>query len=562
MLIFISYMIKIGISLAFFYVLYKLLLNRDANHTYKRKTLLLSVCAAFAMPLLAHIIPANEISSAPIQKVRELIEIPLPAAAVISSNEKQTLAETPESTPINWTALVYWSILSLLAIRFSLSYHRIYKWLRKATIKSYKDILLAIVKDSIQAFSFYKYIVLSKADYQENKKAILLHEEAHIRLHHSFDVILIELVCYLQWFNPFAWLLKKELKLVHEFQADQAVLNTGIDATQYQLLILEKAVGKRRFAAANHFKQGPISKRLKMMKKKQIKGWGVAKALLFFPAGLLLLQAFTQPEIIKKVNELPPLITQADSSQVWLSHWTAENLPQSNQVVTKLANMAELGTKSSTSRVKKRNVLQIMQNRKDDLLANGQIVRKEDLKSIAQSFIQANDYWGGVGPESDEMSFGGKNKAQISKGVIVYQFDRGTSKEAIDFTLKAIGKAHLQVRKEKARSFFDKAYFDLKGSERSFIDKIVPIRIMKRPDKNISRLSMRIRVTHAGILFNEKLCPLDQLAGRIKPFLKKNPNAKVQLSSKKDIKTEILTDLIKQLRLTGISTFDYLVEKS
>ena len=309
MLIFISYMIKVGISLAFFYVLYKLLLSKDANHRYKRLTLLITVCAAFAMPLLAHIIPVNEISSAPIQKVRELIEMPLLETAVISPNQKQTLAETSASIPINWTVITYWGILSMLGIRFVISYQSILKWLRKATIKPYKDILLAIVSDTIQAFSFSKYIVLSKQDYDQNKIPILLHEEAHIRLHHSFDVILIELVCYLQWFNPFAWLLKKELKLVHEFQADQAVLNTGIDATQYQLLILEKAVGKRRFTLANHFTQGPITKRLKMMTKKQVNRWSVAKALLFIPAGLLLLQAFTQPEIIKKVNELPPLIT-------------------------------------------------------------------------------------------------------------------------------------------------------------------------------------------------------------------------------------------------------------
>jgi len=167
-----------------------------------------------------------------------------------------------------------------------------------------------------------------------------------------------------------------------------------------------------------------------------------------------------------------------------------------------------------------------------------------------------------VGPESDEMSFGAKNKALISKGVIVYQFDRGTSKEAIDFTLKAIGKAHLQVRKEKARSFFNKAYFDLQGSERSFIDKIVPIRVMKLKSKNTSGLSMKIKVTKDGIFFNGKLCSIDQLPNRMNLFLKNNPNAKVQLNSKKDIDKEILTVLIKQLRLAGISIFDYSVEKS
>ena len=575
MLIFISYMIKVGISLAFFYMLYKLLLNRDANHKYKRLTLLLSICAAFAMPLVAHLIPANEISSAPIQKVREMIETPLLETAVISPNQKQTLAETSESIPINWTAIVYWCILSLLGVQFFLSYLSILKWLRKATIKPYKDILMAIVSDTIQAFSFSKYIVLSKQDYEQNKTPILLHEEAHIRLHHSFDVILIELVCYLQWFNPFAWLLKKELKLVHEFQADQAVLNTGIDATQYQLLILEKAVGKRRFAAANHFKQGPISKRLKMMKKKQIKGWGVAKALLFFPAGLLLLQAFTQPEIIKKVNTLPPLIIQADSSQIWLNHWTFENLPQNSRIVTKYANMGEQGIVSEAYRIKQRNVLQMLQNRKGAHLINGQVVKKEDVEAIIMSFLKGNDYWGKVGPEMKKVNLSGEQQALISKGVISFMYDRGTKKSDLDFTLKALGQAHLKVRKEKAQTLFNKAYFQLGKIERSHIDRMIPIRVSVPPSKNTlnlpdepnrisspssnkaSNASIVIQVTNEGVFLNGKACPIDQLAEKLKPILAKNPNSLVSLKAARETKMGIITDVKEQMRLASVKKLNY-----
>ncbi|MCZ4695536.1 hypothetical protein DWB61_11505 [Ancylomarina euxinus] len=655
MLIFITYMIKVGISLAFFCVLYKLLLNRDANHRYKRRTLLLSVCAAFAMPLVAHLIPANEISSTPIQKVREMIEMPLLETAVISSHQKQTLVETSDSNSINWAAIVYCSILSMLCIRMIVSYQSILKWLKKATIKTYKDILVAIVSDAIQAFSFLNYIVLSKQDYEQNKTPILLHEEAHIRLHHSFDVVLIELVCYLQWFNPFAWLLKKELKLVHEFQADQAVLNTGIDATQYQLLILEKAVGKRRFASANHFKQGSISKRLKMMKKKQIKRWGVAKALFFLPMGLLLLQAFTQPEIIKKVNTLPPLIIQADSSEIWLSYWTVDNLPQNSRIVTKYANMGEQGIVSEAFRIKQRNVLVMLQNRNGDHLINGQVVEKKEVEAIIISFLKGNDYWGRVGPEMQKVNLNDEQQALISKGVISFMYDRGTKKSDFDFTLKALGKAYLKVRKEKAQALFNRDYFQLDKTERSHIDNIVPIRVSVPPSKNTGNSSnipervpqvssqkasnsiiyiqitnesiflngkacpinqlgeklkpildknpnsvvslkadkntkmgiitdvkvelrkasvkklnystsaaqtIKLNVTKDGISFNNKLCTMDQLALKLKPYLEKNPNATVQFSSRKDIKQGILNDLIKQLRLAGVSTITYLVEES
>ena len=490
MLTVITYMVKVSISLALFYVLYKLLLNNDANHKYKRLTLLLSVCAAFAMPLLAHVIPANEISSAPIQKVRELIEMPLLETDFIIPNQEQILVESPRSIPINWAVIVYLSTLSLLFIRFLISYQSILKWLKKATIRPYKDILLAIVNDTIQAFSFSKYIVLSKQDYDQNKTPILLHEEAHIRLHHSIDVVLIELVCYLQWFNPFAWLLKKELKLVHEFQADQAVLNTGIDATKYQLLILEKAVGKRRFATANYFKQGSISKRLKMMKKKQIKRWGVAKALLFLPAGLLLLQAFSQPDKIElsHIDRIVP---------IKISTLTR------NKITVNSPNVPERVSQISSQKAPSSPI--VIQVTNEDIFLNGKACTINQLAEKLKPIMTKN-------PNS----------------VVSLKADKETKMGIID---------------------------DVKVQMR-----LAGVRKLNYQDR--SGLTMNIKITKDEIFFNDKLCPHDQLADRMKRFLKKNPNATVQLSSGKNIKTGILTDLIKQLRLSGVSTVNYLVEKS
>jgi beta-lactamase regulating signal transducer with metallopeptidase domain len=123
--------------------------------------------------------------------------------------------------------------------------------------------MLAVVKDFIQPFSFLRNIVISEKDYTENKEMVITHEYAHIRHFHAVDLVICELFTALHWFNPFVWLLRRDLKLIHEYQADQAVLNKGIDAAKYQLLVIEKAVGERRFAMANHFTQKPILKRIK-----------------------------------------------------------------------------------------------------------------------------------------------------------------------------------------------------------------------------------------------------------------------------------------------------------
>lgn len=117
------------------------------------------------------------------------------------------------------------------------------------------------MKDFVQPFTFLNKVVLSEKDFRENKDIVVAHEYAHIRHNHAVDLLFCELFTALHFFNPFMWLLRRDLKLVHEYQADEAVLKTGIDAQKYQLLVLEKAVGERRFAMAQHFTQKPILKR-------------------------------------------------------------------------------------------------------------------------------------------------------------------------------------------------------------------------------------------------------------------------------------------------------------
>ena len=89
-----------------------------------------------------------------------------------------------------------------------------------------------------------KYIVISQADLKENGHDILLHEQAHIRNHHSWDLLLVEVCSWLQWFNPAIWLLKQELQNIHEYEADEEVLRQGIDARQYQMLLIKKPLAQ------------------------------------------------------------------------------------------------------------------------------------------------------------------------------------------------------------------------------------------------------------------------------------------------------------------------------
>lgn len=137
----------------------------------------------------------------------------------------------------------------------------------------------------------------------------MAHEQAHIKQLHAIDLAVCEVFTLLHFFNPLMWLLRRDIKLIHEYQADQAVLNKGIDAQKYQLLVIQKAVGERRFALANNFSQKPILKRIKMMKKNKNR-WNGLKLILFVPLTIALLMSFSKTTEIKapKVNLIEQIV--------------------------------------------------------------------------------------------------------------------------------------------------------------------------------------------------------------------------------------------------------------
>ena len=127
---------------------------------------------------------------------------------------------------------------------------------------------------------------------------------AHIKHRHSIDLIYMELVILMQWFNPAVWLLKRELKDIHEYQADISVLESGIDATKYQLLLVKKAVGASSYTLANSFNHSKIKKRITMMLKEKSNKWARLKLLLLLPLGILTVYAFARPSVNEPLSTL------------------------------------------------------------------------------------------------------------------------------------------------------------------------------------------------------------------------------------------------------------------
>ncbi len=157
--------------------------------------------------------------------------------------------------------------------------------------------LIVLDNRSVAPFSWHRYIVINRDDYEAGGEIITAHELAHIRHRHGYDLIIAQAVCVLQWFNPAAWLMREELKSVHEFQADDTVLASGIEARQYQMLLIKKAVGTRFQSLANSLNHSNLKKRITMMYNQKSTGGRRLRGLALVPALALALAVTNLPAV-------------------------------------------------------------------------------------------------------------------------------------------------------------------------------------------------------------------------------------------------------------------------
>ncbi|MDD2299867.1 MAG: M56 family metallopeptidase [Fermentimonas sp.] len=183
-----------------------------------------------------------------------------------------------------------------MIIRMIISLVRVRQIITKGRVIDSDGFKLVITNNDIVPFSFFRYIVLSEKDYINNPREIIMHEKMHIRKKHNIDVILSELLLILHWFNPMVWMVCRDLREIHEYEADNAVIDAGIEAREYQLLLVRKAVGERRFTSVvNSFNQSKIKNRITMMLKKKSPPRARLKLLFIVPLAAVMLLAFAEP---------------------------------------------------------------------------------------------------------------------------------------------------------------------------------------------------------------------------------------------------------------------------
>lgn len=282
------YVIKAAITLALLYSCFFIFLSKETFHRFNRCMLVGIMLVSLVMPMFhfttSHPTALNE----EVYVVQNYIE-----------HDYTPIVVAPQVPRITWIQVLTGIYLTGVAIMLILTLVQaisLSRFLRSGVRHTDTQGNTVILHNNdVPPFSIFRYIVMSVKDYESSRQYILTHEQEHIRLGHTYDLLLLQGMKTLMWFNPFIWFLSRDLKAVHEYEADQAVINQGIDAKSYQQLLVMKVVGNRLQPFTNNLNHGSLKKRIVMMYQKPSNRWLMLKALCAIPVAALTINTFATP---------------------------------------------------------------------------------------------------------------------------------------------------------------------------------------------------------------------------------------------------------------------------
>lgn len=323
MVAFFIYILKSSFCLSLFYALYRMLFGGTTCFRFNRRVVLWGMVVCLLLPLV-HFTLDKEL---PVHRPLRMLD---EALTVLSLPEAHPAAEVGNaaaggSAPDGIKGMacllpvVYGGGCLVVFCSFLLAYVRMWRLMRGADARRDGEVTWLVTGRKVSPFSWGRYIVMNSDDYAV-APLVCLHERMHVRCRHSRDKLFVQLLLVFHWFNPVSWLWWRELYDLHEYQADREVLNQGIDAKTYQLLLVEKAVGARLYSMANGFSHSSLKKRIAMMKKRRTPGWKRLYVFMTFPVAAGVVFVFARPHVNETLQTVVARqVAVADSNRLDLS---------------------------------------------------------------------------------------------------------------------------------------------------------------------------------------------------------------------------------------------------
>ena len=552
------YIFESTLCLTILYFLFRLFFRKDTLFRTNRFLLLAGTMACTLLPLLQIDVPQYTTLQLPITTVRHLLtEKEMDVQREGGTGEKHLseeasllMAEKGEgiegdrtnvihTIPVIWLLGGCYFIGALIVLAFLLlSTIRMRRLIRSYPACNYGKYKLVICPEKIVSFSWGHTIVLSQEDYERNPGEILLHEQMHLQHRHTLDLLWMECIVIFHWFNPAAWLLMRELREVHEYEADNGVINNGIDATEYQLLLVKKSVGARLYSMACGFNHSKLKNRITMMLKRRTNNWARLKLLLFVPVAAGTLYAFARPEVKKTVGQAITASASVKQNSVQESE-----LQQLEAFFTRKANDA-MGGKMEYRPEKPMRTCSFFVNMNNKMMLDQELIKEYDVETLSSRFtnLLMKSYKEAVKKDENLLL------------VLSVIYDRGSSSTAITSYLRTIKEAYLQVRGEISG--------ELGGVSEARLDSLLPIfvsfgepKIYSSKYKTASDIFLPIEVSlypKGGTSSVIKNPSLQELELKLKDYrtVANSDGLSVGLKFDKDVTMGIVEDVKEVIRTT------------
>ena len=296
------YSVKSALVLTLLYLPYMLILRKESFFRLNRTVLLLILLLSLVLPLM-NIHSLSWDSQPVVQAARQqMVEVGIPVNAGMLLPEVAVQGER-NGIQVSWFHIVSFLFVLGMLFVFFLRVSQILRMgyvIRTGSLWHQREdgVMVYCHADDVSPFSWMDNIVISARDYDENAREILLHERGHVMARHSWDLLLLALLQTMQWWNPLVYILGGSLRDVHEYEADDFVLRSGVSAKAYQLLLIKKVVGASSYTFANNFDHSLTLKRITMMQKSKSSVWMRSKVLYIIPMATLALSAFATSESV------------------------------------------------------------------------------------------------------------------------------------------------------------------------------------------------------------------------------------------------------------------------
>jgi TonB family protein len=281
---FASYLLKSVIWTAGFTVVFILFLRNERFFFLNRIYLIDGILTSFFFPLVS---------------VHYTVVLPVfrnfqSDSAVVTEVQKAGSSVMPDLRII--LTLLYVSGVLLVLTLILKQARAVVRAIKKSEIISLSQVKLIKTPDYTSAFSFFSYVFVNPSITDIETEEIMNHELVHIRQKHWFDLLLVELLCMLQWFNPLVWIYVRFMRQNHEYLADEVALQRTSNPAIYRAVLLNQIVGAPVVSLTNSFNYSPNKKRFIMMKNIISSPYRKMKILLILPVFAIVLYAFAKPE--------------------------------------------------------------------------------------------------------------------------------------------------------------------------------------------------------------------------------------------------------------------------